>query len=112
MNSEGFEEHEGAEDEERVHRAVFEVDVFFDGFDVADSELADDDGADAVADEDEGDGKGEGEGAEHAVNGEGGVDGFKIENFAHVATFRIAVKQFALGFFCVIFKPVRNKKCC
>jgi len=37
---EGVQKHDDAKRKYRIHRAVFEIDVFFDGIDVADGEAA------------------------------------------------------------------------
>ncbi len=110
MNAEGFEQHHHAEDQQRVHRAILQVDVLLNRFHVAHRQLAHDEGADAVADEDEGNGEGEGEGAEDAVDGECGVDGFQIENFTDVAAIFVAGEEFLFRLLCVVFESMRNKE--
>lgn len=84
MDSKCIDDHNGSQEKNRIHGAVFEIDIFFDAIDIANGELADDDGAEAVADEDEWDGECECECSEYAVDGERGIDYLQVENFTDV----------------------------
>ncbi len=84
MEAEAFHNHKEAEEQHRVHRAVFQVEIFFDPVNVADGQLADDQRAQSVAEQDQRHGEREGECAQYAVDREGGVDDFEVENFTPV----------------------------
>lgn len=66
------------------NRPVLQVSVSLHPLDVADRQLPEDEGADAVSDENEGDRDGEGECTDDPVDGEGGIDHLQVEELGHV----------------------------
>lgn len=84
MDTKTVKEHNSAQDEDGIHRTVFQEDVFFNAFNIADGQLADDDGADTVSDQDERDREGEGKCSQNAVDREGRVDDFEVEDLADI----------------------------
>lgn len=82
--SESFGEHDESEEKDRIHRAVFEIHVFFYILDIVNSEVAHNDGAEAVADENERDGESESESAEYAVNGKCRINDFEVEELTNI----------------------------
>ena len=70
--------------EDRIHRAVFEVPVFFDLVDVPDGEFPDDECPDTVTDEMRGTAIVKANAPTHPVDGERGIDHFKVKDLADI----------------------------
>ncbi len=78
-------QHDNAKDKYRVHCAVFEEFVFFDAFNIANSELSYNNSTNAISYENEWYGKGKRKRTEDSIDGEACINDFQIEDFAPVA---------------------------
>jgi hypothetical protein len=84
MDTQAIAHHDGAQEQDGVHRPVFYETKPPDPFDVADRDLPHDDRAQAVSQDDDRDRKCEGECAQDAVYGKCHVDDFQVEDLAQV----------------------------
>ena len=93
MEAEAVQKHYYSQKQKGIHRAVFEIYVFFNFINVADSQFADDESAQAVAQQNKGHRKSKSERAQNSVYGESGVYHFQIKYLGRVG------KSFAHQFF-------------